>query len=94
MRSLAAISGLSSDHFFMPGLASKYLSKLQPYFCNLKLHFGPSFLARSASAFGLSQPFLAVWQVLLKPSSGSPSGQSELFDVLVTAPVSLSSPAP
>lgn len=94
MRSLVAISGLSSAHFFNPGFASRYLSKLHPYFLSLKLHLGPSFFSLSAFEMSDSQSLGAVWQVLLKPSFGSPGGQFGSTDVLVTAPVSLKFPEP
>ena len=71
IRSFAAISGLSSAHFFMPGFASKYASKLQPYFISLKLHFGPSFSALAAAALGLNQPFALHAYGSLRPSMDS-----------------------
>ena len=74
MRSFAAISGLSSAHFFIDGFASRYASKLQPYFLSLKLHFGPSFFALAAASTGFSQSSEAVWQVFVNPLVGSPGG--------------------
>ena len=71
MRSFAAMSGFNSAHFFMPGLASKYVSKLQPYFSNLKLHLG--FFA-SSSSFQLAG---AVSHELFHPMSGSTGGHFE-----------------